>query len=199
MRGALRILESDGLVHIERGTKGGPRVIAPDITPLARRVGLLLQLRGTNLREVIEAQAVIQPGVVALAASAHEPGDIDQLRSAADRSAAATSMDDYLEAVTDFTDALMHAAHNEALTLFAEITRSLQRQGLDAMVAEQHIELSAVHDLVERAVRHFRGVVDLIEQRDAAGAEAYWREFLQDTGAAPPTAPLEVYPSNLRG
>src|SRR3974390_738493 len=36
MRGALRILESDGLISIERGTHGGARVREPDLVPLAR-------------------------------------------------------------------------------------------------------------------------------------------------------------------
>ncbi len=198
MRGALRILESDGLVSIERGTKGGPRVVAPDLAPLARRVGLHLQIRGTGLRELIEAQAVIQPGVVGLAASAHDAEDIRRLRDAADRSGSATTMDDFLGAVADFTDALLHAAHNEALSLFAELTGALVRDGLNAMVTEQHIELSEVQALMARATRHFRGVIDRIADGDADGAASYWGDFLQDTGATPPTAPLEVYPSNLR-
>jgi DNA-binding FadR family transcriptional regulator len=195
MRGALRILESDGLISIERGTNGGARVVEPDLAPLARRVGLHLQLRGTDLDELIAAEVVMQPGAVALAAAAHDADDLARLRDAADRSGTATTMDDYLGAVADFTDALLHAAHNNALSLYAELTGTLVREGLAAMVHEQAIELDTVEALVTESTRAFHGVVDLIEAGDAAGAESYWRAYLRETGASPTPgpSPLEVY------
>jgi len=200
MRGALRILESDGLINIERGTNGGARVVEPDLAPLARRVGLHLQLRGTDLDELIAAEVVMQPGAVAMAAAAHDAEDVARLRRAADRSGAATTMDDYLGAVADFTDALLHAAHNNALSLYAELTGALVREGLGAMVVEQAIELEMVEDLVAKSTRAFHGVIDLIEADDAAGAESYWRTYLQETGASPTPgpSPLEVYAPDAR-
>ena len=175
MRGALRLLESDGLVSIERGMKGGARVTEPDITPLARRVGLHLQLRGTDLQELIAAQAVIQPGVVALAAGAHDAEDIAHLRAAAGRAGTATTVEGFLDAVADFTDALLH-------------------EGLGAYVAELQIGFDLIEEAMTSSVRRFHLLVDLIEQGDAAGAEASWREYLRLSGAAPDVpSPLEVY------
>ena len=194
MRGALRLLESDGLVSIERGMKGGARVTEPDITPLARRVGLHLQLRGTDLQELIAAQAVIQPGVVALAAGAHDAEDIAHLRAAAGRAGTATTVEGFLDAVADFTDALLRSAHNEALTLYAELTGALLHEGLGAYVAELQIGFDLIEEAMTSSVRRFHLLVDLIEQGDAAGAEASWREYLRLSGAAPDVpSPLEVY------
>lgn len=194
MRGALRLLESDGLVSIERGIKGGARVTEPDIAPLARRVGLHLQLRGTDLQELIEAQAVIQPGVVALAATAHDADDTARLRAAADHAGNATTVEAFLDAVADFTDALMRAAHNEALTLYAELTGALLHDALGAYVAEHRIDFDLVEEAMASSVRRFTLLVDLIEQGDAQGAESSWREYLRLSGAAPDVpSPLEVY------
>lgn len=194
MRGALRLLESDGLVSIERGMKGGARVTEPDITPLARRVGLHLQLRGTDLQELIAAQAVIQPGVVALAAGAHDAEDIAHLRAAADQAGTATTVEGFLDAVADFTDALLRSAHNEALTLYAELTGALLHEGLGAYVAELHIGFDLIEEAMTASVHRFHLLVDLIEQGDAVGAEASWREYLRLSGAAPDVpSPLEVY------
>ena len=118
MRGALRILESDGLISIERGTKGGARVTEPDVAPLARRVGLHLQLRGTDVRDLIQAEAVIQPGAAGLAALARGAEDVERLRSAVRAAAGAASVAEYLTALTEFTDALLHtAAQPHALAL----------------------------------------------------------------------------------
>ena len=194
MRGALRILESDGLVSIERGVRGGARVTEPDLAPLARRVGLHLQLRGTDVEELIEAQAAIQPGVVALAASARDTEDVARLRAEVVRFGSATTVEDFLEAVAAFTRALLHAAHNAALTLYAELTGELLREGLDAFVHEQGIELEQIEDAVSRSARQFAALVDRIEAGDADGAEALWREYLRLSGASPATArsPLRV-------
>ncbi len=200
MRGALRLLESDGLVSIERGMKGGARVTEPDIAPLARRVGLHLQLRGTDVQELIEAQAVIQPGVVALAAAAHNAEDIAHLRAAADHAGTATTVEAFLDAVADFTDALLRAAHNEALTLYAELTGALLHEGLGAYVAEHRIGFDLIEEAMTSSVRRFTLLVDLIEQGDAEEAEASWREYLRLSGAAPDVpSPLEVYRDQAGG
>ena len=61
MRGALRILESDGLVSIERGTKGGARIVEPDLAPLARRVGLQ-RVEAADLVDLAEFVAVVGIG-----------------------------------------------------------------------------------------------------------------------------------------
>ena len=59
-------------------------------------------------------------------------------------------------------------------------------------------ELQIGFDLIEAArtasVHRFHLRVDLLEQGDAAGAEASWREYLRLSGAAPDVpSPLEVY------
>ena len=148
MRGALRILESDGLVTVERGTNGGARIAETDILRLARRVGLHLQLRRTNVRELIEAQALIQPGAAALAASARTRDDLGRLRAAVEMASEAQTVGDLLVAGSAFTQALMRAAHNKPLSLYSEITDALLREGLDAYMAKN-----------PRSVRHIKDVM----------------------------------------
>ena len=189
MRGALRILESDGLISIERGSKGGARVTEPDVAPLARRVGLHLQLRGTDVRDLIQAEAVIQPGAAGLAALARGADDVERLRSAVRAAAGAASVAEYLTALTEFTDALLHAAHNPALSLFAELTGTLLRAGLDTFVHSLSISIERADDARAWAADQCDTLVDLIEQGDAAGAEAHWRTFLHRSGVAPTDGP----------
>jgi DNA-binding FadR family transcriptional regulator len=194
MRGALRILESDGLVSIERGTHGGARIIAPDVTALARRVGLHLQLRGTDLRELVEAQTIIQPGAAALAARARNADDLARLRVAVDACATPETVEGFLDAVVAFTEALLAAAHNAALALCAQLTATLLREGLDAYVARLSISLDAVDHRIAWSAVQFTKLVDLIEAGDAEEAEAFWRDCLQEPvpeGSQP--SPLKVY------
>jgi DNA-binding FadR family transcriptional regulator len=180
MRGALRILESDGLVAIERGRRGGARIVGPDIAPLARRVGLHLQLGGADIEELLEVQAVIQPGAAALAAGRRDAGDLARLRAAVDHFASPQSVDDFLDAVTEFTDALFRAAHNAALRLFGQLTSALVRDGLDAYIAQNRITLEAVEHRIAWSATQFVALIDLLEAGDAEGAEAFWRECLQE-------------------
>jgi DNA-binding FadR family transcriptional regulator len=195
MRGALRILESDGLISVERGARGGPRVVVPEIAALVRRVGLHLQLRGTRLRELIEVQGMIQPGAAALAARARDDEDLVRLRAAVTRCAEAQTVDELVSAVESFGDAVLRASHNHVLTLYAELTGALLRVGLDAYVSESGIPVDQVEKSVRRSARQFGVLVDLIEAGDSGKAERFWRDYLRRTGVVPASdpSPFEQY------
>jgi DNA-binding FadR family transcriptional regulator len=49
-REALRVLEAEGLIEVQRGAGGGARVRVPDIEAASRHCALLLQLRGATVR-----------------------------------------------------------------------------------------------------------------------------------------------------
>src|SRR5665647_1955571 len=55
LREAFRILETESLISIRRGSRGGSQVMAPDLSVAGRYVGLLLQMSGTTIGEVLEA------------------------------------------------------------------------------------------------------------------------------------------------
>lgn len=50
IREAIRILESEGLVVVSRGARGGSRVVKPDWHIVARSAGTTLQANGANYR-----------------------------------------------------------------------------------------------------------------------------------------------------
>jgi len=197
MRGALRILESDGLVSIERGTRGGARIVEPDLAPLARRIGLQLQLRGTQLSELFEAQAVLQPQAAALAAAARDDADLANLRACIERCVAAESVDTFLAAVEDFGNAVLRATHNQVLTLFGELTSALLKQTLRDYMGSAGITLDATRDALKWAAEQFVALVDLIEAGQADEAERFWRSRLEAaaTGPWPGPSPFIVYRS----
>src|SRR5215212_9794665 len=56
LREAFRILETESLISVRRGSRGGAQVMAPDISVAARYVGLLLQVQGTTIVDVYEAR-----------------------------------------------------------------------------------------------------------------------------------------------
>src|SRR5947208_13352687 len=52
LRAAYRVLESEGLVSVHRGARGGATVHRPTIAVASRYVGVLLQADGTTLADL---------------------------------------------------------------------------------------------------------------------------------------------------
>ncbi len=61
LREALRILESESLLTVTRGSRGGPRIHLPNPRHAARHFGLVLQSRGTTLGDIYQARLLIEP------------------------------------------------------------------------------------------------------------------------------------------
>src|SRR5262245_53240086 len=69
-REALRILQSESLISIRRGSRGGARVNAPTIDPIARQAGYVLQYQDTSLGDVYRARLILEPPAAGLLAQA---------------------------------------------------------------------------------------------------------------------------------
>jgi len=61
LREAFRILESEKLITVRRGSRGGARATRPDVSVAARYLALLMQFDGVLLSDVFEARAMIEP------------------------------------------------------------------------------------------------------------------------------------------
>ena len=85
LREAFRILETESLINVRRGARGGARVVAPDVAVAARYVGLLLQVTRTTIADVYEARMVIEPAAAGLLASRRTRKDLDDLNGCIDR------------------------------------------------------------------------------------------------------------------
>jgi DNA-binding FadR family transcriptional regulator len=195
MREALRILESDGLVTIRRGIKGGARVQEPDLAPLARRIGLHLQLRGTSLQHLTDAQVAVHPQAAATAAVERTDEDLALLRQAVDQVAGATTIDEFIDAVERFSLQVFRASHNPVLELFTELTSELWRHDIRAFADSIDAEANFSRDFFVQSSQTYAELVDLIEAEDAARAYTFWRGYMELTGAARELlpSPLSVY------
>jgi GntR family transcriptional repressor for pyruvate dehydrogenase complex len=194
MREALRVLESDGLIKIQRGIKGGAQVQEPEVGRLARRVGLHLQLRGADLQDMMQAEIVIHPGAVALAARARTDDDLAELRAAIETVSVSANLEQFAAAAAAFLDRLSHASHNQVLTLVSELTTELMRDEIGASTLRETWPTEH-QELVPWSVEQYTLVVDLIERRDAEGAERFWRDHLRiaDKANDVSSSPLTVY------
>jgi DNA-binding FadR family transcriptional regulator len=175
LRAGLRILESEQLVLIRRGSRGGAMVTPPTDEVLSRRAGTYLQYHQVSLDEVHRARVVIEPPAVAILARRCDPDDIAVLRQFLDRE---------IEVVQDraaFRAAALNF-HRAVIKLCGSPTLAACGAILHGVI-EQHADRYAVNQAKYRhgAERHKEhiDVIDLISRGEAEAAEALWREHLE--------------------
>ena len=190
LREAFRILETESLINVRRGSRGGARVLAPDIAVAARYVGLLLQVTHTTIADVYEARMVIEPAAAALLASRRTRKDLDDLnRCVADMTALAdegdqfTGAEAWLRATRRFGELILERAGNRTLAVQAGLLREVVAMHLST-AARRAFDRPGSAEECRKAVRSCRKLVLLLDARDAEGAERHWRTHLEVAGQA---------------
>src|SRR5271167_3068167 len=84
LREAVRVLESERLVEVRRGSRTGARVRVPGPEIVARPAGLLLELSGTTLADVMTARIAIEPVAAKLLAEGGSDEAHDELKRLVD-------------------------------------------------------------------------------------------------------------------
>lgn len=85
VREALRLLESEGLVSIRPGPRGGPRVERPSSMAVTRSLTTLFQYERVSLAALLEARRAIEPACARVAAVRARPDDIAALKASVER------------------------------------------------------------------------------------------------------------------
>src|SRR5919106_1712745 len=79
LREGIRVLESDRLVEVRRGSRTGARVRVPGPEIVARPAGLLLEVSGATIGDVLIARSGIEPLAARLLAQDGSADDFDEL------------------------------------------------------------------------------------------------------------------------
>ena len=180
LREAFRVLESESLITVRRGARGGARVQPPNAEVAARYAGLILEHRGTTLEDVYEARILVEAPAVGLLARRHTAADLHVLHEALeDHVKADGNRLDHLQTHSRFHAQLVELTGNQTLRVLMGMLEHI------IVLADWSRVESDVGSLeLERASRkgfnaHHR-VVELIEARDDAGAERLWRRHLTE-------------------
>ncbi|WP_216694511.1 FadR/GntR family transcriptional regulator [Dietzia psychralcaliphila] len=190
LREAFRILETENLITVRRGSRGGAQVTAPDSSVAARHVGLLLQMRHTTLVDVYEARKVIEPRCAYLLARHRTPDDLVDLRQCIVDLGAAIGTG--IEAVPD-TESWAELTYRFHVLIFQRCgnqTLSVQCEMLADIVAT-HLHQTIVHgfspdkapaEQFRLTLRSYEKMVSLLEAMDADAAETHWRTHMEVAG-----------------
>lgn len=182
LREAYRILESEGLITVRRGARGGARVHMPRADVAARYTASVLQANGVLLSDVYEARTIIEAPAAGILAARRSKKDIAALRLINDEAdAAATDPVAFLDAHHRFHNAVSDLAGNRTIALFARMIDAIldaaDVQHVEARLADE-TELLAGH----RAQRAHVKFINLLEAGDAPEAEKLWRKHLSEAG-----------------
>jgi DNA-binding FadR family transcriptional regulator len=175
LRAALRILESEQLITVRRGSRGGAWVNAPTEEALAHRVGVYLQYQRVTLDEVHRARILVEPPAVGMLAADHTEADLALLSEiAADEAALVHDRGAFRGASLEFHRALVSRCGNLTLGVLASMIHGVVSQHADRYAVNQ----SRYRHGPERHREHLE-VIELIRAGDVAGAEQHWRDHLE--------------------
>ncbi|WP_202033238.1 FCD domain-containing protein [Nocardioides sp. WS12] len=180
LREALRVLESEQLIEVRRGAHGGARVRTPTTDVAAKHVGIVLQLHGATLADVYNGRTVIEQHCARLLAEGRTDADLSRLWAEIEHGEAA--MDDpsrFIRAHTRFHAVVVDLAGSATLNVLSGLLREIVDAGNYSRIAEDHVAES-LGRATHKGARAHRRLVELIEAKDADGAEQLWQSHLTD-------------------
>lgn len=179
LREAIRILESERLVEVIRGLRGGARILKPSVEVAGDYFSLLLQSRSVSLTEVYKTRVLIEPGAVRLLAVEQRPEAVAALREALVRADSSRPAPQNALAFSRFHQVIIEQTRNEALVLIMGMLNSILDRYLVA-VASVFGAYIAVEAETERANRSCLKLIEYIEHGESDRAAILWRRYLNE-------------------
>jgi GntR family transcriptional regulator, transcriptional repressor for pyruvate dehydrogenase complex len=184
LREAFRILETESLIQIRRGSRGGAQVTAPQMAVASRYVGLLLQMSGTTLGDVYQARMVLEPACARMFAERRVDSDVANLRAIIDEVRAAVGGDgrdrgQWPLHTYRFHEAVVQGSGNKTLAIQAGVLYDIVATHLSTWVQRSLDDLPVARQRFELLIRSFVRLADLVEAGDSVGAEQHWRTHMK--------------------
>jgi GntR family transcriptional regulator, transcriptional repressor for pyruvate dehydrogenase complex len=180
LREAIRILESEGLIRVRRGARGGARVQVPSGDVAAHYAGLVLQHRGATLADVLEARVIVEVPAARMLASRRDRAKIaDELQRCLDHEAA-----DIHAAATPkiFNSLVVSLTENQTLILITGMLEYISERAGESYIQTGHRPQD--ERLARQGNRARAKLIELIRAGDADGAEDLWQRHLSQAGKA---------------
>lgn len=176
LREAFRVLESESLIHVQRGVRGGARVTRPRRETLARYAGLILEYEGVTLRDVFDARVLLETPMVIQLATDQDPKIIAELEEIVEREAELAGTGVIAHELNDFHTAIARLSGNKTLQIVSEMLRHIIEKAHRSLAP---IEGSRAQQAVRRSTKTHRMLVDHIKAGDAQAAGELWERHLK--------------------
>lgn len=177
LREALRVLESEGLITVRRGSLGGFRVHAPDPKVAAQFAGRVLQHRGATLADIAQVRLMLEPQCAKLVAQHRTKSDLKRLKKCLEAGA------DQIDSTgapsgnhRAFHQLIVELSGNQTLILMSSMLRHIMHDH-----ASSTDDNESTHDPRIRDIhKQHQHLVEAIDAKDAQRAEQLWTRHLRD-------------------
>jgi GntR family transcriptional regulator, transcriptional repressor for pyruvate dehydrogenase complex len=185
LREAFRILETENLISVRRGSRGGARVTQPSLSVAARYVGLLLQVQQATIADVYQARAVLEPACAGLLARHRRRQDLADLGACVDRlrgvAEAGPGQIPGPGLTHRFHELIMQRCGSKTLAVQGGVLQDIVATHLTLALSRGGAEDETLDDF-RRSVRSYEKLVVLVDRRDETGAERHWRAHMEAAG-----------------
>jgi DNA-binding FadR family transcriptional regulator len=162
LREAFRILESESLIDVRRGARGGARIRVPDGAVASRHFGYILQYRGTTMSDVYKARTTLELPLGVAVAENITDDELGRLDESLER--ASDSLDnpiDYAEHDLEFHLLIAELSGNQTMRTMVDmlygVVSQARRRYTDLVSAEiitsQHLEIHKTHQYFVNDIR----------------------------------------------
>jgi DNA-binding FadR family transcriptional regulator len=173
LREGLRLLETQGVIDIRSGPRGGPVVRKPQPDDLAGALTLLLQFHRASLADVMLARQALEPMVAALAAEHITDDQVARLQETVDLMRAhTTSQEVFFLQNERFHQLVAEASGSVILQVFSDTLKNIA-SGEDFGIEYRPDHRTAVADAHDK-------VVVALRKRKPRDAEKAMREHLSE-------------------
>ncbi|SEG88688.1 DNA-binding transcriptional regulator, FadR family [Thermomonospora echinospora] len=178
LREAFRVLESEGLIELRRGSRTGARVRVPGPEAVARPAGLLLQLGKATLGDVYVARSAIEPPAARLLALSGDEQRYAALEEELELERANLgNAEQFAIGSARFHLRLVELSGNRTLALMAGMVHEIILRQTQASVRAS--EATGTPGDYDRALRAYEKLVRLVRAGDGDAAEKFWHKHLQ--------------------
>lgn len=178
LREALRLLEFRGVIVLKPGPKGGPILLNPSASHLADNLMLLMNLKGSAFRNVIEMRSVLEPEACRLAALKISSEDAAALSSCIDEMREKIESEtEFLEANKGFHDVIAWASGNPLLGYFTESLSGI----MDATVMGVDYPLRRRKSMLKSLTEIYEAIVNNDSDRSRSLMAKYLNQYISFT------------------
>jgi GntR family transcriptional regulator, transcriptional repressor for pyruvate dehydrogenase complex len=181
LRQAFRILETEHLIAVQRGSRGGGTVFRPSPKLASRYLSDLLRFRATTIGDVLAARLMIEPAAVAQLARRRDEHAIAELRALLDSEQSFGDDQDGTTPADAFHVRMVELAGNPVLAEYCMLIHYLIGGHLKALRSTRRDpDPTDGHDATDAHAE----LVDLVAAGAVHAATEHWRKHLDDLHSA---------------
>ena len=184
LREAFRVLETEKLISVSRGSRSGATVHAPKIDSVSRYMTYVMRANNTPISDIYDARLAIEPFAVRRLAEKRPKETVERLRQEAQRLEVLNNAEKHEEVtigLTEFHRVLVEVGGNQTLHFLVELINDIMRAHQIQHLSLRPFSSEEQRKRSQKGIKSFFRLIEYIENGDVDGAERHWRLHLEKT------------------